>query len=104
MSCAERDRLLNDYNRSMDEWAKAVLAKYERPVTSSVLLWVLNRGAEAARVSAMRAKATYTQHMNQHGCREQMATSADSYAAPVRTPWMWAATQAVSRRVPVHAE
>ena len=104
MPCAERDRLLSDYNRSMDEWAKAVLATYERPVTSSVLLWVLNRGAEGARISAMRAKAAYMQHMSEHGCRGQMAVSPEDYAAPGRTPWMWATTRAEGRRAAVCAE
>jgi len=64
--CADKSRLLADYNRSVTEWAQAVRSLKEHAGNADFVL--IMRVVDVARTMTQRAKAEYATHISEHGC------------------------------------
>jgi hypothetical protein len=64
--CADKGRLLTEYNRGVTEWAKAVRQLSDSPGNEDFA--ILLRKVDQARAKTQRAKTAYVAHVAEHGC------------------------------------
>jgi hypothetical protein len=67
MDCKEKDRLLDAYNHSVSEWAKAVQNLKDAGLGGRRYLELLSL-VDEARAQTHRAKAAQAKHITEHGC------------------------------------
>ena len=67
MDCEEKDRLLDAYNDSVNEWAKAVQNLKDAGMGQSRYLELLSL-VDESRAQTSRAKAAQAKHISEHGC------------------------------------
>jgi hypothetical protein len=67
MDCKEKGHLLEEYNRSVTEWAKAVDNLKDAGMGQSRYLELLSV-VDEARARTQRAKAAQAKHATEHGC------------------------------------
>ena len=67
MDCKEKDRLLEEYNRGVTEWAQAVENLKDAGMGQSRYLELLSL-VDEARARTHRAKAAQAKHVTEHGC------------------------------------
>ena len=63
--CADKNRLLAEYNRAVSEWSETVDCL--RDQVGRANLPALQRKVKEARAKAQGAKLVYTTHVNEHG-------------------------------------
>jgi hypothetical protein len=66
--CADKGRLLVEYNRDVTEWSKAVKRLGSHAGTRDSDFLVLLSMVDEARAKTQRAKAAYAAHTAAHGC------------------------------------
>jgi hypothetical protein len=64
--CAEKDRLLTDYNQRVNEWSKAVNSLNDH--AGSTYFPLMMAVVDEARAEALHVKAEYAAHIAEHGC------------------------------------
>ena len=67
MDCKDKDRLLEEYNRGVTEWSKAVENLKDAGMGQSRYLELLSL-VDEARAKTQRAKAAHAKHVTEHGC------------------------------------
>jgi hypothetical protein len=68
LNCADKDRLLAEFNRSVKEWSKAVYALSNQVGAGRGTYLTLLGDANQAQVKTKEAKTAYDKHIAQHGC------------------------------------
>jgi hypothetical protein len=68
LNCADKDRLLAEFNRSVKEWSKAVYALSNQVGAGRGTYLTLLNDANKARAKTQRAKTAYDKHVVEHGC------------------------------------
>jgi hypothetical protein len=66
LPCAEKTRLLAEYNRAVSEWSETVNGLRDQVAWDSFS--VLLRKVDEARAKTQRAKSAYNMHVAEHGC------------------------------------
>ena len=68
MGCEDKDRLLFEYNRRVQEWSRAVQRLGDQVGAGhSSYLFLLSK-VDEARAKTERAKDAYATHVEEHGC------------------------------------
>jgi hypothetical protein len=67
MDCNQKDRLLDEYNRGVTEWMRAVENLKDAGMGQSRYLELLSL-VDEARAKTQRAKAAQAKHVAEHGC------------------------------------
>jgi hypothetical protein len=68
LSCKDKDRLLFEYNRRVQEWSRAVLRLSEQAGASLGNYTTFLSGVDEARAKTEQAKHAYEKHVGEHGC------------------------------------
>jgi len=71
MTCEEKERLFNEYNACVSDWAHAVERLKDAGSSQSRYLELLSF-VDDARAKTQRAKAEHMNHMAEHGCAGQI--------------------------------
>jgi hypothetical protein len=71
MTCDEKERLFNEYNACVSDWAQAVERLKDAASSQSRYLELLS-SVDDARGKTQRAKAEHMRHMAEHGCAGQI--------------------------------
>jgi hypothetical protein len=68
LRCTDKDRLLFEYNRRVQEWSLAVQHLSDQAGAGHIAYLNLLSQVDEARAKTERAKGTYEEHINDHGC------------------------------------
>jgi hypothetical protein len=68
LNCADKDRLLAEFNRSVKEWSKAVYALSNQVGAGHGTYVTLLGDANKAQATTQRAKTAYDKHVAEHRC------------------------------------
>jgi hypothetical protein len=68
LDCKDKDRLLFEHNRRVQEWSRAVQRLGEQAGASLGNYTRFLSEVDEARAKTQRAKAAYATHVEEHGC------------------------------------
>jgi hypothetical protein len=68
LGCKDKDRLLFEYNRRVQEWSQAVQRLSERAGAGHSAYLIFLSNVDEARAKTQLAKAAYAKHVEEHSC------------------------------------
>jgi hypothetical protein len=66
--CKDKDRLLFEYNRRVQEWSQAVQRLSEQAGANHSAYLIFLSKVDEARAKTQLAKAAYAAHVEEHSC------------------------------------
>ncbi len=66
--CKDKDRLLFEYNRRVQEWSRAVQHLVNQPGAGHGTYMLFLGEVDEARAKTQRAKTAYVSHVEEHAC------------------------------------